>query len=215
METAYGLAIARALDDVCNPRDLALVIYDMQLGIVRQVKNGEAITAKCAEVLDVARSSGVRVFFTRHMSLPRELMGSFQYRMAMTWQRVSTPAEVKPWFLRDAPAFPIVPELAPRPSEAIFDKLAMSAFEGTPLAFALRDCGIKAVAFAGIATEIGIEPSCRHAADIGFIPVLIEDACGFGHEDAAMRSIEALKFSGDTIVTTSDAVKATLARAAR
>jgi len=53
------------------------------------------------------------------------------------------------------------------PSEAIFDKLAMSAFEGTPLNFAMRDCGISAIAIAGIATEIGIEPTARHAADLG------------------------------------------------
>src|SRR3954469_9763275 len=68
-------------------------------------------------------------------------------------------------FLRDSPGFAIVPELAPRASEAIFDKLAMSAFEGTPLEMALRDCGITAVAIVGIATEIGIEPTARHAAD--------------------------------------------------
>jgi nicotinamidase-related amidase len=201
METAFGLSIPRSLEDVCNARDMALVIYDMQIGIVRQVNDGAGIVAKCAVALDAARSAGVRVFYTRHMSLPRELMGMSQYRMAMAWQRVKTPEEVKPWFLRDSPAFPIVPELTPRASEAVFDKLAMSAFEGTPLGFALRDCGIKAVAFAGVATEIGIEPSCRHGADLGFIPILIEDACGFGHADAAARSVEALKFTGDTIVT--------------
>ena len=38
-----------------------------------------------------AGHAGVRTFFTRHMSLPRELMGAFQYRMAMAWQRVDDP----------------------------------------------------------------------------------------------------------------------------
>jgi nicotinamidase-related amidase len=61
----------------------------------------------------------------------------------------------------------------------------MSAFEGTPLAFALPDCGITSVAIAGIAMEIGIEPTARHAADLGIIPVVIEDACGAAHADAA------------------------------
>ena len=94
-----------------------------------------------------------------------------------------------------------VPELAPRPSEAIFDKLAMSAFEGTPLSMALRDCGVSAIAIVGIATEIGIEPTARHAADLGIIPVIIADACGAGHEDAARRSLDALAFAGDAIIT--------------
>jgi nicotinamidase-related amidase len=53
---------------------------------------------------------------------------------------------VAPWFLRDAPGFQIVSELAPRPEEAVFDKITMSAFEGTPLAIALRDCGISSIA---------------------------------------------------------------------
>src|SRR5262249_53065534 len=105
------------------------------------------------------------------------------------------------WFLRDAPGFAIVPELQPLPSEGIFDKLAMSAFEGTPLAFALRDCGITAVAIAGIAMEVGIEPTARQAARPGFIPVLITDACGTGHPDAARRSLDSLAFAGDALFT--------------
>jgi nicotinamidase-related amidase len=128
-------------------------------------------------------------------------MGSFQYRMAMTWQRVDHVDQVQPWFLRESPAFSIVPELTPLPSEAIFDKITMSAFEGTPLSIALRDCGIRALAIVGIALEIGIEPTARHAADLGLIPVIITDACGFGNEEAARRSIRALEFAGDTIFT--------------
>jgi nicotinamidase-related amidase len=103
--------------------------------------------------------------------------------------------------LRDTPGFAILPELQPLPSEAIFDKLAMSAFEGTPLAFAIRDCGITAIAMAGIAMEIGIEPTVRHAADLGFVPVVITDACGAGHADAAKRSLESLAFAGDAWFT--------------
>lgn len=98
----------------------------------------------------------MRVFFTRHMSLPLELMSASQYRMAMAWQRVNRPELVKPWFLRDSPGVALAPELQPRPTEAILDKLAMSAFEGTPLEFGLRDCGVSAFAVAGIALEIGI-----------------------------------------------------------
>lgn len=201
MKQAFGIDIPHTLEDVCNPRRLALLIYDMQVGIKSQVKEGDTIVAKTREVLKAARAANVRVFFTRHMSLPKELMGAFQFRMAMTWQRVEDPEKVVPWFLRDTPGFAIVPELQPLSSEAIFDELAMSAFEGTPLAFALRDCGITAIAVAGIAMEIGIEPTVRHAADLGFVPVVITDACGAGHADAAKRSLESLAFAGDAWFT--------------
>jgi nicotinamidase-related amidase len=98
----------------------------------------------------------VRVFFTRHVSLPKKLMGTFQYRMAMAWQSVDDPEKVVPSFLRDTPGFALVPERQPISSEAIFDKLTMSVFEG--LAFALRDCCITAVAIVGIAMEVGSNP---------------------------------------------------------
>src|SRR5262249_62281116 len=116
----------------------------MRLEKNREEKGGKFTPAKIRDTPEAPRIAKVGVFFTRHMSLPKELMGAFQFRIAMAWQRVDDPEKVQPWFLRDTPGFAIVPELQPLPSEAIFDKLAMSAFEGTPLAFALRDCGIKA-----------------------------------------------------------------------
>jgi len=213
MKQAFGIDVPQTLQDVCDRSRLALLVYDMQVAIVRQLKQADAVTMHVARVLEASRRAGVRVFFTRHMSLPRELMGAFQYRMAMAWQRVDDPEKVEPWFLRDSPGFAIVPELTPRPCEAVFDKLAMSAFEGTPLAFALRDCGITALAIVGIAMEIGIEPTARHAADLGIIPVVIEDACGAGHAEAAQRSCEALRFAGDAIMTDTEAFCAALGKA--
>jgi biuret amidohydrolase len=204
MQHAYGLKIRQTLEDVCDPASLALIVYDMQVGIVKQIANGPEITARVLEVLRACRGAGIRVIFTRHMSLPPELMGAFQLRTAMAWQRVKSPEDVKPWFLRDAPGFQIVPELQPQANEAIFDKITMSAFEGTPLNITLRDCGISAFAIAGIAMEIGIEPTARHGADLGYIPVVIKNACGFGHREAAERSIAGLEFAGDSLLTTVD-----------
>jgi biuret amidohydrolase len=75
----------------------------------------------------------------------------------------------------------------------------MSAFEGTPLTFVLRDCGVTTVVLGGIALEIGIEPTARHAADLGFIPVIATDACGAGDAEAGRRTLEALGFLGDAL----------------
>ena len=204
MQRAFGLDIPQTLDDICDPARLGLIVYDMQVGIVKQIENGEQITARVLRVLEAARRAGVRVCFTRHMSLPKELMGATQFRTAMAWQRVNSAVEVKPWFLRDAPGFQLIPEMNPLPSEAIFDKITMSAFEGTPLDIALRDCGINAFAIVGIAMEIGIEPTVRQGADLGYIPVVVKDACGFGHSDAAARSLASLEFAGDALLTNAD-----------
>ena len=164
MQQAYQLTIPQSLKEACDPACLALIVYDMQVGILSQISDGTAVTANVAKVLQAAREAGVRVLFSRHLSLPKELMGVAQLRMAMAWQRVSTVEEVRPWFLRDSPGFQLLPEMTPRTSEAVFDKITMSAFEGTPLDITLRDCGVTAFLIVGVATEVGIEPTVRHGA---------------------------------------------------
>ena len=201
MDKAFGLEIPETLAEACNPRRAALVVYDMQIGIMRQLKNGAAIVAQVQAVLAAARGAGMRIVFMRHMSLPNELAGVFQLRMAKTWQGLKSAVEVKPWFLRDGPGFGLVPEMAPRPSEAIFDKITMSAFEGTPLDIALRDCGVDAFAIVGVATEIGIEPTVRHGADLGYLPIVVTDACGAGHAEAGERAIASMRYIGDALFT--------------
>jgi hypothetical protein len=88
MKQAFGIPVQQALEDVCDPSLLALLVYDMQIGIVTQLKSGGPVTTRVA-----------------------------------------------------------------------------------------------------------------HAADLG----IVADACGAGHEDAAQRSLESLKFAGDAIVTDTDA----------
>ena len=212
MKSAFGLNIPQTLEEVCEPKRTALLVYDMQVGILGQIKYPERIIRQVLRVLTTAREAAVRVFFSRHLSLPKELMGAFQFRTAMAWQRVNSPEQVNPWFLRDNRGFQIAPELALLPSEGIFDKLTMSAFESTWLDIALRDCGINAFIIVGVATEIGIEPTVRHGADLGYIPVFVNDACGAGDEEAAKRSVENLKFMGDAFVTDTETICATLRR---
>lgn len=201
MEHAFGLDIPRTLEEVCHPQRLALLVYDMQVGILSQIKNGGEILARVVRVLQAAREAGFRVFFCRHLSLPKNLMGVFQLRMAMAWQRVESVEQVQPWFLRDSPSFQLVADVTPLPSEAVFDKITMSAFEGTPLNIALRDCGLMAFAVVGVAMEVGIEPTVRHGADLGYGPVVVTDACGAGHQEAAQRSLASLEYAGDALMT--------------
>lgn len=201
MDHGFGLDVPETLTDLCRPELLALVVYDMQVGIVSQLPDGKEITRAVGDVLAAARVGGFRVFFTRHMSLPNEVAGVSQLRTAKAWQRARTVADVKPSFPRGSPQFEIVPDLAPRPSEALLDKIAMSAFVGTPLEMALRDCGLLAFAIAGIALEVGIEPTVRHATDLGFLPVVVADACGSRDRDAAERALAGFSFAGGSLVT--------------
>jgi nicotinamidase-related amidase len=202
MRRRSGLEIPETIEDACDPATMALVVYDMQAGVLGQLPDsGAEATGRVSRVLTAARAGGYPVFFTRHMSLPVRLMGTAQLRTAMAWQQVDTPEEVRSWFPRDAPGSEIVADLAPRDDEAVFDKLAMSAFAGTPLEMALRDLGIRAVAIAGVALEIGIAPTVWHAVDLGLIPVVVTDACGGRDRPAMQRVLDDFRFSGDALLT--------------
>ncbi|MEZ2131455.1 MULTISPECIES: cysteine hydrolase family protein [unclassified Sinorhizobium] len=204
MTVIASVTIGKTMENFCHPGRMALIVYDMQVGIVRQLDDGDRITTNVLKVLEAARAGGFPVIFLRHMSVPRRLMGAFQLRQAMAWQKTDDPEAVRPWFLRGTPGFDIVPELRPRDDEIILDKITFSAFEGTPLSIILRDLGLTAFAICGIATEIGIDPTVRHATDLGLVPIVIRDACGTGHLEAAERSFANMAFMGDAILCRMD-----------
>ena len=91
MLTCQGFTIPRSLEEIVSPENTALIVYDMQAGIAPQIKNGAEITAQVRKLLTAARRAGVRTFFTRHMSLPQNLMGAFHDRTALAWQRTDSP----------------------------------------------------------------------------------------------------------------------------
>jgi nicotinamidase-related amidase len=181
------LEITRDLEEVIHPETTALLVYDMQVGIFEQAPTLRPVIESVASVIEACRAAGVRIFFCRHTSLPPNLMGRSQLRTAMAWQRVDSPEKVRSLFLRDSPNTALIPEATALPTEAVFDKLGMSAFAGTPLDMALRDCGITSVAIVGVVLEIGIGPTVSHAEDLGYVPVVIEDACGSVDPDARER----------------------------
>jgi nicotinamidase-related amidase len=206
MDRFNGLDIPESLDDALDPPALALVVYDMQVGVLRQIADADRVLANVLRVLAAAREQRVRTVFLRHYSMPTEWAGVFQLRQAKVWQRKARAADTSPLIPYGSPGFELVPELAPRDGEIVLDKITMSAFEGTPLDIVLRDCGVRAYLIAGVALEVGIEPTVRHSADLGYVPVVVRDACGVGDAAAGARALESLAFTGDAILADTDAV---------
>jgi len=201
MDRSTAVSIPESLEEICAPSRAALLVYDMQAGIVPQLADGGAIVERVGMLIRGARAAGMRIVYSRHYNVPLAWAGVGQLRMAKTWQRARQASELKAVLQLGSPAVQIVEALAPRAEDVVLDKVTMSAFEGTPLAILLRDLGVCSVLLSGIALEVGIEPTARHAADLGFIPVLVQDACGSGHAEAGERSLSALRYSGDTVIT--------------
>jgi Isochorismatase family len=123
MERVEGLEIPQTLEEACHPERLALLAYDMQIAILRQIGDGESVTRGVREVLQAARAAGVRTVFVRHVTMPRRLMGAAQLRMWKSWQRRESVAEVVSAFPPGADHVRIAPEVEPAADEAVFDKV--------------------------------------------------------------------------------------------
>jgi biuret amidohydrolase len=210
MKQAFGVSIPQDFKEICATERCALVIYDMQAGIVPQIADGQRIVTGCKALLEAARSAGMRVFFTRHFFLPSRSSGVGQLRRAMIWQRKTDPAETSPLMTQGSPAWQIVPELAPREDEVVIDKITMSAFESTFLNLALRDAKLESFIIAGIALEVGIEPTVRHGLDLNLIPIVASDACGSKTQEAYERSLATMKETGEIILCSTAEIIASL-----
>src|SRR5438094_7911445 len=76
MKNIFGLSIPQTLEDVCDPQRVALLVYDMQVGILSQIKNPEQCTLQVLKVLTATRRAAARIVFSRQLSLPKDLMAA-------------------------------------------------------------------------------------------------------------------------------------------
>jgi biuret amidohydrolase len=120
-------------------------------------------------------------------------------RRAMVWQRKCDPMETKPFITQSSRSGQIIPELTPQVDEVVVDKITMSAFEGTFLNLAMRDAHLDAFIIAGIALEIGIEPTVRQGLDLNYVPIIVTDACGSKTQELKERSLASLEETGEVI----------------
>lgn len=206
MDRFNGLDIPESLEDALRPASLALVVYDMQVGVLSQIAEADWVLDNVSALLAAARGRGIRTVFTRHYFMPTELAGVHQLRQAKVWQHKGRAADTHPLIPYGSPGFQLVDGLEPRPTEAVVDKITMSAFEGTPLDIVLRDCGVRAYMVAGVALEVGIEPTVRHSADLGYLPIVVHDACGAGDQAAGDRALTSIAYTGDALLADTDQV---------
>jgi biuret amidohydrolase len=189
------MAVPESVAEMCQPGRAAVLVYDAQVGILAHVRHRAVVLSQIRRVIDAARATQVPVVYVRHVSVPPSHMGVGALRTAMAWQRVERAEQVQSPFPPDASHSQLVEELGPTAGEPVLDKLGMSAFVGTPLEVVLRDRGVITLILVGAVLEIGIEPTARHAADLGFLPVVVEDACGVVEPEAARRSLASLDYS--------------------
>lgn len=152
------------MDFLLDPKTTALVLIDLQKGIVGR----GAAPHSPADV--VKRSADLANAFRRGT-------GMVVFVRVLINEVLPLPADNQS--MRGTPppdAMEFAPETGVQPSDVIVEKRQWGAFYGTQLDQLLRRRGIKTIVIGGIATNIGVESTAREGLDRGYQMVFAEDA---------------------------------------
>ena len=127
----------------------ALLVVDVQNGIVAEAHDRDTVVANVASLVDRARSAGVDVVWVQHNS--EELVSDTD-----SWQ--------------------IVPELARDPAEPLVQKEYPDSFEDTALEDVLAERGVGRLFVSGAQTDECIRSTLHGAIARGYDAVLVSDA---------------------------------------
>jgi nicotinamidase-related amidase len=193
MNTFKNKFLPTSLSDFIQTNKVALIMWDMQNGLAGKASNLTQIRVNANLLLDCADKHQIPVFWSKHILPSLELTTEPFLMFLMKKQNVKDPnllVETMKAGMFDAQ---YLEGLEPRQGHIVLEKSQPSFFIDTPLDLRLKTLGIKTLVFAGVATDIGIEFTCRHAASLGYFSVVAEDACGSYTEVAHQRSLDFLR----------------------
>ncbi|MDO9441564.1 MAG: isochorismatase family cysteine hydrolase [Beijerinckiaceae bacterium] len=192
------------LDDFLRPSQVALVMWDFQKGLAGKALHVDRIKAAAQTLLDGAERHGVPVIWSRHILPPLDLTNGPFLLFLMKKQKVDHPDQLAPTMQPGMEDTEFLDGLAPAPHHIVLEKSQPSLFVDTPLDNRLKTLGVKTLVLAGVATDIGIEFTARHAAALGYYSVIAEDATGSYTAQAQARSIEFLRSWTSPVTTAAE-----------
>ena len=123
------------------------------------------------DLLDMARSKGVPIAYTRVIYSPNGLDGGVFVKKVPVLRKM----------VEGEPLADIVPELPPGPDDVIINKQYASAFFGTPLAAMLTSLGVDTVILTGCSTSGCLRASAVDGMQYGFRVIVPEECVGDRH----------------------------------
>ncbi len=164
----------QGINQFIKQENTCLVVWDVQEALVERIFNREEFVNNLSSFIAWARSKRIPIFYTKITPLPEKFESPLR-KMSYSgrWQ----PGD-------------IIKEVYPTENDIVLNKNTASIFTGTNFELMLRNANISNILFTGIATEIGVETSSRHAITLGFIPVVIEELVSSGDRDAHERSLK-------------------------
>ncbi len=153
-----------------DPHSTALMVMDVQRGIVRRISS-PTLLERIAAATRAARAAGVRVIYVRVAFRPGFPEVSPRNRS------FSTLRDRGGDFAETDEATQIEPSVEPQAGDLVVVKRRVSAFSGSDLDVLLRAHGIAHLVLTGIATSGVVLSTLRQAADQDFQITVLSDGC--------------------------------------
>ncbi|MDT3446568.1 MULTISPECIES: cysteine hydrolase family protein [unclassified Pseudofrankia] len=160
----------------------ALLVMDMQPSVLTDVPDSDAVLAKIARAIAVARDAGVQVGFVRVGFDDADYA-----RIPATNKAFGPLADMVGTLHADSPETAIHQQLAPRPEDIVVRKTRVGAFSTTDLDRRLRDRSIDTVILSGVHTSGVVLSTVRDAADRDYAVLVLED--GVADPDPQLHSL--------------------------
>lgn len=193
--------------DFLDPRRAALGMWDMQNGLAGRAPRVASIRDNALKLLDAAERQKMPVIWSRHILPPLHLTTGPFLLFLMKKQKVDSPDKLVPTMQAGMEDTNFIDGLKPLPHHIVLEKSQPSLFVDTPLDLRLKTLGVDTLIVCGVATDIGIEFTCRHAAALGYFTVVVEDASGAYSDAAHERSLAFLRGWTTPVVDTATACR--------
>ena len=177
------------------PSNAALLVMDVQVGIVQRFADGSVLLDRLSQAIAGARSSGIPVIFVRVAFRDGTPEVSPRNRS------FSALASMGAAFGVDAEATQIHPSMGARPEDPVVIKKRVSAFAGSDLEVLLRSLGATHLVLTGIATSGVVLSTIREAADRDYELTVLSDVCADA-DDEVHRVLTEKVFPRQADVTT-------------
>ena len=150
--------------------DFVKAYFDPQSPLYADVEDS---LASARRLVEAARKAGIPVIYTNVVYQPGGADGGVFYRKLPALKVFDAGSPLGHW----------AEGLEPRDDELVISKQYPSAFFGTPLASTLSEKGVDTLLITGVTTSGCIRATCVDAMSYGFVPIIVEDACGDRHEE--------------------------------
>jgi len=149
----------------------ALLVMDMQIGIVERFPDGSAsLIGTLSAAIDAARTAGYLVIFVRVAFRD----GAPEANSHNKSFAVISQSDV---MNENAPSTQVISEFTAQPGDIFVTKRRVSAFSGSDLDVVLRSKGIDSLVLAGLTTSGVVLSTLRQAADLDFKITVLSDGC--------------------------------------